>query len=348
MKKDKGNKPVSRGRCPKCGMNVTNRQNFCENCRKFVSPDFSELCEPGQVPDETLDAFLTESLEAYREQQKGKAAKKHRRGKIMIWIGGFLILTLLLAPIGAILVFKGLADMMAANDMDQSCLTDEEIEDVIASYLVPVILEDAFDQVLEYRHDKAFPSRMILESSLMQKAYNEVEGSDYIKAVHKGLEVEMGDVELKYASQKYAGLTESKSVFKGTFLTCLLDLRLPESVVIWEREGHEDMGVGLATGNEAFDRQFYVESRHPETAAQVMTPQLIQQILHLDTVGDGQTTLKFMENGRLYLAIASEYDLFELKKDGEDIASIKERYRKELQRILDLMTVLSEIKTSTN
>lgn len=338
------NQPIKRGECPRCGMDITDPDNFCYRCKKFVDQDMKRILEPGEISDETLDAFMDRTRKVKEEYAKNEIDKVFNRAKKQIIIGGIMLFSMILAIPGIILLAIGVMRILTYKDSPVECLKDEDIEEVVTGYLVPEILEEFFDEVEEYRHDKVFPATLIHESSLMQTAYNKVEGSDYVSGTYKGISVCFSDVELIYTYSKMADIESKKSVFKGMFLCCDLGITLPECVTVWERENHEDMGKGLATGNTAFDEQFYVESRHPETAGRIMTPKLLECIRNLDETGDGRTTLKFMEDGKLYVAIESKRDLFEIRTQDERVGELRRRFKQELFRILDLMEVIGEIK----
>ena len=338
------NQPIKRGECPRCGMDITDPDHFCYQCKKFVDQDMKRILEPGEVSDETLDAFMDRTRKLKEEYAKKGINKVFNRAKIQMIIGGIMIFTLILFIPGIILLVIGVMRILTYKDSPVECLNDEVMEDVVTGYLVPEILEEFFDEVEEYRHDKVFPAALVHESSLMQTAYNKVEGSDYVSGTYKGISACFSDVELLYTYSKMADIESRKSVFKGMFLCFDLGITLPECVTVWEREGHEDMGKGLVTGNRAFDEQFYVESRHPETAGRIMTPKLIECIQNLDEIGDGRTTLKFMADGKLYVAIESKYDLFEIRTPDERVGDLRRRFKQELCRILSLMEVIGEIK----
>lgn len=330
--------------CPRCRRKITDPDNFCYRCKKFVDQDLTRFLESDEVSDEMLDALM-DRTQKLKEQYANRDIEKVFNGaKKQMIIGGIMMFTLFLSIPGIILFLIGVMRLLAYQDLPLECLSDDAQEEMITGYLVPEILEEFFDEVEEYRHDKVFPAALVHESSLIQTAYNKVEGSDYVSGTYKGISTCFSDVELLCTYSKMADISAQKSVFKGMFLCFDLGITLPECVTIWEREGHEDMGKGLATGNRAFDEQFYVESRHPETAGRIMTPKLIECIQNLDEIGDGRTTLKFMADGKLYVAIESKYDLFEIRTPGERAADLRRRFKQELFRILALMEVIGEIK----
>ena len=327
--------------CPGCRMPVAGGINFCYHCKHFIDWNQGRVLEPDEVTDDAVEQLMRATQSAQIAYSQTKHSKSAKSGKRLMIIGGILTFTLIFSLPGVLLFLYGLWKYLTSANIPQECLSQKDLGDVIAPLMVPAILNEGFDTVLEYRHSKVFPTRLIHEAQLMQKAYNDVGGSDYIMAVHKGVAVELGDLELKDVQHKGGSFLSGKTVFKGLMMVCSLGLNLPEPVTIWEREGNAPMGDGISTGNPEFDSRFYVESRHPETARTVLTPQLIHYIECLDSVGDGQTSLRFAEDGRLFVMIATEHDLFEIQRLDEPAAAIRARYAEELQRILDLISIVA-------
>ena len=331
--------------CPGCHLRVPAGSNFCFRCKHFIDWDSSSVLSPEMVGNDVVDQLLAHTVEAKARYANSDNTKRIKLGKRLMIAGGIMIATLFLAPFGGVALFLGVVLWLSSQNAPSDCMELDDVEDAVDSALVPPLLFNAFEQVEEYRHSKVFPARLIHEAQLMQLPYSDVRGSDYIRAVYRGLTVELGDVEL-VSRENVHGLPRERTVFKGLFLTCPLGLELAEPVTVWERENRDPLGEGASTGDAAFDARFYVEARHPDTVRRVLTPRLRQYIEQLDTVGDGQTSLKFMPDGRFYLMVASPHDLFELQGLSEPAARLRIRFEQELGRITELLDLLAELHHS--
>ena len=318
--------------CPGCGFAMEQGDDFCYHCKKFVDWEQGRVRKPEEVTDSMLDSLILRSSMQSQTYQQEAEIKKYKTGVIFIIIGVVLFITLILFLVGLIFIAVGVVKVLSVKNAPKGCLTPEEMSSVLDEYIVLPVLRESFDRVEEYHHDRGISTITIHKIQLMQKPYNKTEGSDYIRAVHRGVPFERSDTILTREYQKTGGIPASELVFRGSFLIVPLKLSLPEDVTVWEQN----------PSGSSFEEKYHAESRHPETADSLLTPERKRLISQLDDAADGQITLKFMQDGFLCIANASDRDLFQTSDQEKSAAAIRERFRQEAASIGRVMTLLSD------
>ena len=113
------------------------------------------------------------------------------------------------------------------------------LKTLLSGNIVSGVLREVFEDV-EYEPFGRIPDGTVRGAGMVFPfAYDSIRGSDHIKAVYRGLRLELGDVEL-YAADSYYDeelqqwKQSEKRVFKGQWLVCDFDRPLPGEVRLSE------------------------------------------------------------------------------------------------------------------
>lgn len=140
------------------------------------------------------------------------------------------------------------------------------LKTLLSGNIVSGVLREVFEDV-EYEPFGRIPDGTVRGAGMVFPfAYDSIRGSDHIKAVYRGLRLELGDVEL-YAADSYYDeelqqwKQSEKRVFKGQWLVCDFDRPLPGEVRLSEnarvlRRQHK--GDCVETESAAFNAHFLV------------------------------------------------------------------------------------------
>ena len=228
----------------------------------------------------------------------------------------------------------------------------EALKRQLGDELVRGALEEVFGKV-EYE-----PFRHISEETaqsagmLFPFGFNVVNGSDRIKAVYHGLNIELSDVELVERTDYYDEETSEwkhtdKKVFSGQWLVCdfgkelSADLRLAESAKLNRRERANT----ITTDNEAFNRRFVVRSENEHEAFYILTPHMMEYILSMAKKSGGEVYMSFLRGGKLHVALASGRDLFELGSGKVNTALLRQKFAGEIRWFTGLLDELRLVDT---
>ena len=148
---------------------------------------------------------------------------------------------------------------------------------LLSDKVVGVVLKEVLGDAVEYNPwGKINPGSMVFPFS-----YNCVDGSDHIKAVYNGLNIELGDVELidKTEDTDEEGHTNTRqdTVFKGQWLTCDFGKELAGQVYVSERskKDRRSMKSNVTMDNEQFSKRFCFRADDPQEAYYILTPHMM-------------------------------------------------------------------------
>ena len=143
-------------------------------------------------------------------------------GVLCVWIG--------LIPVA---IFFFVVCVIAGFRVEKN---NSKVKQLLSDDVISGVLKEALGDTVEYSPGGTIrPGPMVFPFS-----YNCVEGSDHIKAVYHGLNIELGDISLINESEftdNETGQTEKQSLlyFKGQWLTCDFGKELAGEVYISER-----------------------------------------------------------------------------------------------------------------
>ncbi|MFI3291177.1 MAG: DUF3137 domain-containing protein [Opitutales bacterium] len=211
------------------------------------------------------------------------------------------------------------------------------------------LMADYFSEIFEnfdYNPTNRIDNHILRSQMFLNGRIDEISGSDYISANYKGLELEMSDVsltEVKVTIDSKGRRRESRhKFFKGLWCVCDLKRTLQTDLWIIEKRGFLNSHHGTVdTDNEAFNKHFAVYTKTPVEAFYVLTPHMMEYIEAIDKKVDGKIHLRFLPDGKLYIAINSNRDSFEFGFNCT-IPEAMEIIKKDLGYITDFIDELMD------
>ena len=213
---------------------------------------------------------------------------------------------------------------------------------LLSDKVVGVVLKEVLGDAVEYNPwGKINPGSMVFPFS-----YNCVDGSDHIKAVYNGLNIELGDVELidKTEDTDEEGHTNTRqdTVFKGQWLTCDFGKELAGQVYVSERskKDHRSMKSNVTMDNEQFSKRFCVRADDPQEAYYILTPHMMEYILTMADKSGGTVYLSFLREGKMHVAVQTGRDFFEFGKSNANVEELRQKFLGELRWFTDIVDTL--------
>ena len=216
------------------------------------------------------------------------------------------------------------------------------------------VLREVFEDV-EYEPFGRIPDGTVRGAGMVFPfAYDSIRGSDHIKAVYRGLRLELGDVEL-YAADSYYDeelqqwKQSEKRVFKGQWLVCDFGRPLPGEVRLSEnaralRRQHKGDCVEMESA--AFNAHFLVTAEDVRAAREVLTPRRMEDILAAADRSGGEVYMAFLRCGQLHVAVQTGRDFFELGKGAADVGQLRQKFLGELRWFTDIVATLCREETN--
>ena len=269
-----------------------------------------------------------------------------RAASVLEVIGGVLAVIGLISGmiplliIGTLLAFGGGA--LASRQKKQ-------LKQSLGDRLVRSVLEEAFPGV-QYDPAGHISSSLVQSSHLiLPVTYQQVSGSDDIKAVYRGMNIEFSDIALleeidNYDSEMntFQTTTSTQDVFHCQWIICDLGRALPTEVQVAVRSKIQRVfrGKGLKTGNEEFDKCFFIQSSCEERTFSVLTPRMTEQILSASCKFGGNLYLSFLPSGLVHIVVRSGRDFFEFGKGATNAAALRQRIHAEIAWITGIIDEL--------
>ena len=228
------------------------------------------------------------------------------------------------------------------------------LKTLLSGNIVSGVLREVFEDV-EYEPFGRIPDGTVRGAGMVFPfAYDSIRGSDHIKAVYRGLRLELGDVEL-YAADSYYDeelqqwKQSEKRVFKCQWLVCDFDRPLPGEVRLSEnarvlRRQHK--GDCVETESAAFNAHFLVTAEDARAAREVLTPRRMEDILAAADRSGGEVYMAFLRGGQLHVAVQTGRDFFELGKGAADVGQLRQKYLGELRWFTDIVDTLCREETN--
>lgn len=166
------------------------------------------------------------------ESQLQSLRSKATIAKILTYgSGAVMILCFITALIPLAIIFLVLA-LVGGYQLEKN---SSRLKKLLSDNIISSVIKEALGDAVEYNPwGRINPGSMVFPFS-----YNSTNGSDHIKAVYNGLNIELGDIELIDETEvtDEDGHTETRSdtVFKGQWLTCDFGKELAGEVYLSER-----------------------------------------------------------------------------------------------------------------
>ena len=213
---------------------------------------------------------------------------------------------------------------------------------LLSENVISGVLTEVLGDAVEYNPwGRINPGSMVFPFS-----YNCTDGSDHIKAVYNGLNIELGDIELidetEYIDENGVSQKSRNTLFKGQWLTCDFGKELVGEVYIseWTQKDRRCMKSNVTMDNEQFSKRFCVRADNPQAAYYILTPHMMEYILAMADKSGGTVYLSFLRNGKLHVAVKTGRDFFELGKSNADVEGLRRKFLDELRWFTDMIDTL--------
>ena len=276
-----------------------------------------------------------EQLEAELQSLRSKATV----AKILTYgSGAAAILCFITGLIPVAIVFIVLA-LVGGYQLEKN---SSRLKKILSDNVISSVLKEALGDTVEYNPwGKINPGSMVFPFS-----YNCADGSDHIKAVYHGVNVELGDIELIDESEvtDEEGRTERtrNTQFKGQWLTCDFGKELAGEVYISERtkKTRRSLKSNVTMDNEQFDKRFCVRADDPQEAYYILTPHMMEYIISIADKSGGTVYMSFLRDGKLHVAVQTGRDFFELGKNNANVEELRQKFLGELRWFTDIVDTL--------
>ena len=213
---------------------------------------------------------------------------------------------------------------------------------LLSENVISGVLTEVLGDAVEYNPwGRINPGSMVFPFS-----YNCTDGSDHIKAVYNGLNIELGDIELidetEYIDENGVSQKSRNTLFKGQWLTCDFGKELVGEVYIseWTQKNRRSMKSNVTMDNEQFSKRFCVRADNPQEAYYILTPHMMEYILAMADKSGGTVYLSFLRNGKMHVAVKTGRDFFELGKSNADVEGLRRKFLDELHWFTDMIDTL--------
>ena len=272
-----------------------------------------------------------------QELRRGKGGKPG--GKLLSLLGGVVAIAgiilggnIVLVVIGGVIL--GLGQMVQGKSKEQA---DRQTFDSIA----PDIVDTAFENV---QMNPIPPLLDANDTNIPLPSHTHCSGSGYVRGSYQGLTTELCTVRLTEVSEvqrEETGLWEKneQAVYTGQWMLCQLNREFPTWLTIWPRDRLDKLfsSKTIQTGNEGFDKRFNLSSDDEAAALRILSPGRIERILALADSSIGKFAVNLNSDGRLYIAVHSGRGFFDLGKDRENPAQLRQRFDRELKWFTDMI-----------
>ena len=250
-------------------------------------------------------------------------------GMILMFITGMI-------PIAIIML---VASLVCGYQLSSATST---LKKTLSDNIVGSVIKEALGDDVEYNPwGKINPGSMVFPFS-----YNAADGSDHIKAVYNGLNIELGEIELidehEYTDEDGHPDTSRISQFKGQWLTCDFGKELAGEVYIseWGKKDRKRMKSNVTMDNEQFSNRFCVRANNPQEAYYILTPNMMEYIINMANKSGGTVYLSFLRDGKMHVAVKSGRDFFELGKSNANVEQLRQKFLDELRWFTDIVDTL--------
>ena len=285
---------------------------------------------------EEKQMMTNEQLESELQSLRSKAtiAKALTYGS-----GAAMILCFITALIPLAIVFIVIA-LVGGYLLEKN---SSKLKKLLSDNVINGVIKEALGDAVEYNPwGKINPGSMVFPFS-----YNCADGSDHIKAVYNGLNIELGDIELIDETEDTdieTGQTETSrnTQFKGQWLTCDFGKELSGEVYIseWTKKDRRSMKSNVTMDNEQFSKRFCVRADNPQEAYYLLTPHMMEYIITMADKSGGTVYMSFMRNGKMHVAVKTGRDFFELGKNNADVGKLRQKFLGELRWFTDIVDTL--------
>ena len=226
--------------------------------------------------------------------------------------------------------------------MCNSVRTQIKVQDLLNENVINVVLKEALGADVEYKPWE----KIIPDKTMLPFPYCDENGSQHIKAVYNGMNIELGNITFfnKEEYQDQDG-TSTKSVpqFKGQWLICDFGKELSGEVRLSANTKNlrkKNKNNNIEMENEEFNKRFLVIAGNPEEAYYILTPHKMEYILSMADKSGGEVYMSFLRDGKLHVAVQTGRDFFELGKNNANVEELRQKFLGELRWFTDIIDTL--------
>ena len=251
-----------------------------------------------------------------------------------ILLGGNLVLIVL----GGIVLALGQAVQSRSKEQ-----TGQQTFDAMAPGIAGAVLENV-------QMNPTPPLLNAEDTNIPLPRHTYCSGSGYIRGVYQGSTTELCTIKLTEEDEflrEETGLWEKneREVYTGQWMLCQLNREFPTWLTIWPRGALDKLsGAGtIKTGSEAFDKRFLLTGGDEAAVLRILTPSRLERFLALADASFGKFAINLNPDGRLYLAVHSGRGFFQIGRDRENPAQLRERFVRELTWFTDMIDVFRSV-----
>ena len=205
------------------------------------------------------------------------------------------------------------------------------------------LAQAAMEQVLEeaeYRPGSCIDGGKFAESGLGLPSADNVGGSGLVCGKYHGRHLEISNLELLDLQPYQDPATQNWEnnevpVFRGRWMAAQLGRTLPCDLQAAPKGKLARLlgRDGFSSEDPEFDKRFSVQCGDPAAAQALLSPQVMDQLLHL-----GKVYLSVKADGRVFAAIQTDEPLFDAGRGRAD--QMKERFAGQLRDFTDLLDAM--------
>ncbi len=191
----------------------------------------------------------------------------------------------------------------------------------------------------KYYHNRGFTEEEIISSGLLHKQ-DRFASEDLIEGSFAGVNFKCCDITQKDVRSNGKSTTVV-TVFQGRFYEFDFPKAFKYNLLLLQPYNYRPFSgfTKVKTENVQFNSEIKIYAKNEHEAFYILTPNFMEKIMYMDKKYEDKIGFSFKDN-RLYIAIDSRVDHFDLKAFKQVNASIFEEYRNELNDILDFIRIL--------
>ena len=210
------------------------------------------------------------NAKVYSDEQLASELKNKRAAgggaKALSIAGVILVVAGLMTTLISVAIFGVILCLIGALVMNSH---EKSMKQQIGDQLVRGLLESVFEEV-DYQ-PTGHISGSVMDAAVLPVEFHTVEGSHDVKAVNKGMHIELSGVTLIQENDYYnddAGMWETVKgeAFKGQWLVCEFGYELSTELRVGARTGIKRLFSGsvVKTDNEEFNKKFIIQPEEEE------------------------------------------------------------------------------------
>ena len=291
------------------------------------------------------------NAKVYSDEQLASELKNKRAAgggaKALSIAGVILVVAGLMTTLISVAIFGVILCLIGALVMNSH---EKSMKQQIGDQLVRGLLESVFEEV-DYQ-PTGHISGSVMDAAVLPVEFHTVEGSHDVKAVYKGMHIEMSGVTLIQENDYYnddAGMWETVKgeAFKGQWLVCDFGHELSTELRVVARTGIKRLFSGsvVKTDNEEFNKKFIIQPEEEQNVRDILTPHIVDCIVAMSSGYGGKIYMRLLKKGQLHIAIQTEQPFFTLSRGKIEVEELRRRYQSELRWFTDFLDELMWVDT---